>query len=68
MKSTKNTKHIKIDTMRMKDIVVQLADIIYLLCNARESDVTTILNQFTNITPEELDSLNIIFPQDPTED
>ena len=64
MKSTQNTKRAKIDAMRMKDIISQLTDIIYLLCNAKKSNVSIILDQFTNITEEELDSLNILFPQD----
>ena len=67
MKSTQNTKRAKIDAMRMKDIISQLTDIIYLLCNAKKSNISIILDQFTNITEEELDSLNILFPQD-TED
>lgn len=64
MKSTKNTKRAKIDTMRMKDIIAQLTDIIYILCNAKKSNISMILDQFTNITDEELDSLNIFFPSD----
>ena len=59
-----NSKRAKIDAMRMKDIIAQLADIIYLLCNAKENNITTILDQFTNITQEELHSLNIFFPHD----
>lgn len=66
MRTAKATKHVKIDTMRMKDIISQLADIIYLLCNAKENNITIILDQFTNITQEELDSLNIFFPHDNT--
>lgn len=64
MRTTKTTKHVKINTMRMKDIISQLTDIIYLLCNAKENNITTVLNQFTNITQDELDSLNIFFPHD----
>lgn len=64
MKSTKNTKRAKIDMMRMKDIIAQLTDIIYILCNAKESNISIILDQFTNITDEELISLNIFFPPD----
>ena len=58
------TKHERIDTMRMKDIVSQLTDVIYLLCNAKSSNITMILDQFTNITKEERESLNIIFSRD----
>lgn len=64
MKSTKNTNRAKIDTLRMKDIIAQLTDIIYILCNAKKSNVSIILDQFTNITEEELNSLNILFPLD----
>ncbi|MFG6369047.1 MAG: hypothetical protein K1W16_11595 [Lachnospiraceae bacterium] len=64
MRATKTTKHIKIDTLRMKDIISQLVDIIYLLCNAKENNITIIFDQFTNITEEEFDSLNIFFPHD----
>mgnify|MGYP007133029317 FL=1 len=59
-----NSKRAKIDAMRMKDIIAQLTDIIYFLCNAKKSNISIILDQFTNITEEELDSLNILFPQD----
>ena len=65
MGSNKNTtKHEKIDTMRMKDIISQLTDVIYLLCNARSTTIDTVLDQFTNITKEEQESLNIFFPHD----
>lgn len=66
MKSTQNqnSKHVKINAMRMKDIIGQLTDIIYFLCNAKKSNISIILDLFTNITEEELDSLNIFFPQD----
>lgn len=64
MKSTKNTNHTKIDAMRMKDIIAQLTDIIYILCNAKKSNISMILNEFTNITEEELESLRILFPTD----
>ncbi len=64
MKSTRTTKRTKIDTMRLKDIIAQLTDIIYIQCNAKEKNITVILDQFTNITQEELSSLNIFYPQD----
>lgn len=69
-KSTSETpsKPKKIDAMRMKDIIAQLSDVIYLLCNAKAVDVSTIFDQFTNITPEERESLNIIFPNDVDEE
>lgn len=65
MGSNKNTtKREKIDTMRMKDIISQLTDVIYLLCNAKSTTIDTVLDQFTNITKEEQESLNIFFPHD----
>ena len=54
----------KLDAKRMKDIIAQLADIIYMQCNAKSLDATTIFDQFTNITPEELKALNIVFSND----
>ncbi len=68
MNSSKNTnKREKIDTMRMKDIISQLADIIYLLCNAKKNNITIILDQLTNLTKEERDILNLNFPNDTDE-
>lgn len=64
MKKNKNTNRTKIDAMRMKDIIAQLTDIIYILCNAKKKNISIILDQFTNITEEELNSLNIFFPPD----
>ncbi len=52
----------RIDTIRMKDIVAQLTDIIYLLCDAKAEDAGIILHQLTNLTAEEQESLHIIFP------
>lgn len=52
----------RIDTIRMKDIVAQLTDIIYLLCDAKAEDTGIILHQFTNLTAEEQESLHIVFP------
>ena len=57
-------KSSKITTKRMKDIISQLSDVIYLLCSAKAADITTIFDQFTNITREEREALNIIFPND----
>lgn len=64
MKSADHNKRARIDTVRMKDIIAQLTDIIYILCNAKKSNISIILDQFTDITEEELNSLNIVFPQD----
>lgn len=58
------TKREKIDMMRMKDIVVQLADVIYLLCSAKNNNISMILEQFTNITNEEREFLNMIYPDE----
>lgn len=52
----------RIDTIRMKDIVAQLTDIIYLLCDAKGEDTGIILHQLTNLTAEECESLHLIFP------
>lgn len=59
-----NQKTVKMDTMRMKDIVAQLVDIIYLLCEAKGYDIKIILHQLTNLSDEERNSLNLIFSQD----
>lgn len=61
---SKTSKPKKIDAIRMKDIIAQLSDVIYLLCGAKSLDVITIFDQFTNITPEEREILNIVFPND----
>lgn len=57
-----SNKHDRLDTMRLKDIACQLSDIIFLLCDAKEKDTMIIFDQFTNISKEELDALNIVFP------
>lgn len=57
-------KTVKMDYMRMKDIIAQLTDIIYLLCEAKEHDTMIILNQFTNLSDEERNSLNLVFSRD----
>ena len=59
-----NSKNERIDTIRMKDIVSQLTDIIYLLCDAKETDIRIIINQLTNLTAEERESLHITFATD----
>ena len=55
------TKIEKMDMMRMKDIISQLTDVIYLLCDAKDTNITMIMEQFTNLTCEERDSLHITF-------
>ena len=47
--------------IRMKDIISQLTDVIYLLCDAKDTNITMIMEQFTNLTCEERDSLHITF-------
>lgn len=54
-----NFKPERIDTMRLKDIISQLSDIIYLLCDAKGHDSSVILKQFTNLSNKECDCLNI---------
>lgn len=56
-----------IDKMRMKDIISQLTDIIYLMCDARNADICTIINKFTNLTDEEIESLHICFSSEMTQ-
>ena len=48
----------KMDMMRMKDIISQLTDVIYLLCDAKDTNITMIMEQFTNLTCEERDRLH----------
>ena len=57
-------KSTKISTSRMKDIISQLSDVIYLLCSAKSADLSIIFDQFTNITSEERDAVHIVYPQD----
>lgn len=59
-----NSKNERINTIRMKDIVSQLTDIIYLLCDAKETDIRIIINQLTNLTAKERESLHITFSTD----
>lgn len=43
----------ELDAIRMKDIVCQLTDVIFILCNAKKLDSITILSQLTNLSYEE---------------
>ena len=61
------TKREKMDMMRMKDIVLQLADVIYLLCGAKKNDISMIMEQFTTITREEREFLNMHYPDETKE-
>ena len=63
-----NLKHERIDTMRLKDIIAQLSDIIYLLCDAKGHDSSVILKQFTNLSDKECDCLNINLSTNPFSD
>jgi hypothetical protein len=48
----------------MKDIVAMLADIIYMLCDGNREDTLTLIRCLTDITPEELQFFNIIYPKE----
>jgi hypothetical protein len=54
----------RIELHRMKDIIVQLMDIIKLLCKKRKLNTMTVLKHYTNITTDELDELNIRITSD----
>lgn len=43
------------DIIRMKDIISQLTDIIYLLCDAKRTDVNILVKNLTNMSFEELE-------------
>jgi hypothetical protein len=49
----------RIDSNRMKDIVIQLIDIIRLLSKKQKLNTMTVLKHYTNITPDELEELDI---------
>jgi hypothetical protein len=49
----------RIDLNRMKDIVIQLIDIIRLLSKRQKLNTMTVLKHYTNITPNELEELDI---------
>ena len=51
----------EMDVIRMKDILSQFTDVIYLLCGARNTDAGVILSQFTNLSETELHNLHITF-------
>lgn len=50
---------------RLKDIIAQLADIIYLQTRANKEKTEVIFEQFTNLTTEECEFLNLHFANDP---
>jgi hypothetical protein len=54
-----NSTKIRIDSNRMKDIIIQLIDIIKLLSKRQKLNAMTIIKHYTNITPDELDDLDI---------
>lgn len=60
-------KYEKIDALRMKDIVAQLADIIYLLCDAKDADSKIIISRLTNLTAEEKEILHLRLPSEQME-
>jgi hypothetical protein len=49
----------RIDLNRMKDIIIQLIDIIKLLSKSQKLNAMTIVKHYTNITPDELEELDI---------
>jgi hypothetical protein len=54
-----NLTKTRIDLNRMKDIVIQLIDIIRLLSKRQKLNTMTVLKHYTNITPNELEELDI---------
>jgi hypothetical protein len=54
----------RIEPNRMKDIVMQLIDIIKLLCKKRRLNTMTVLKHYTNITTDELEELDIQITSD----
>jgi hypothetical protein len=49
----------RIDLHRMKDIIIQLIDIIKLLSKRQKLNTMIVINHYTNITPDELEELDI---------
>lgn len=47
------------DTIRMKDIISQLMDIIFLLCDAKRTDVSIVIKNLTNMSFEELERYHL---------
>lgn len=47
------------DIIRMKDIISQLTDIIYLLCDAKKVDVSIVVKNLTNMSFEELERYHL---------
>jgi len=64
----KSDKDNLIPNSRMRDLVTQLADIIYMLCDIKERNTTTILRHFTDMTEDEQSRLNIFYKKDEDED
>jgi hypothetical protein len=54
-----NITKIRIDLNRMKDIIIQLIDIIKFLSKRQKLNAMTIIKHYTNITPDELEDLDI---------
>jgi hypothetical protein len=50
----------------MKDIIAMLVDVIYIMCDGNKSETMTLIGRLTDITPEELEFFNIVFPNDKT--
>jgi hypothetical protein len=49
----------KISLLRIKNIITQLVEVIDLISKARKVNTMTVLKRYTNITPEELEDLEI---------
>jgi hypothetical protein len=56
-------KRFTIKRMRMKDIVAMLFDIIYIMCDGNRDETLILINRLTDITPDELEFFNILFPK-----
>jgi hypothetical protein len=57
-------KREKIAGLRMKEILAELVDVIYLMCDADADDASAILRQFTDMTPQEYEWLNIMYAKE----
>jgi hypothetical protein len=57
-------KQFTIKRMRMKDIIAMLIDIIYIMCDGNKDETFILIKRLTDITPEELEFFNIVFPND----
>jgi hypothetical protein len=56
-------KQFTIKRMRMKDIIAMLVDVIYIMCDGNKDETMVIIRRLTDITPDELDFFNIVYPK-----